>query len=57
MREVDLRVGGTFLTSMALFPSREVRDTVLKSGLEGSAGQLYDRLAQLLSAETAESSA
>jgi uncharacterized protein YndB with AHSA1/START domain len=41
--------GKTTLTTTATFPSREVRDIVLKSGLESSAGELYDRLAEVLS--------
>ena len=42
------RSGRTTLTSRSLFPSREVRDSVLKSGLEGNAVETYDRLAELL---------
>jgi uncharacterized protein YndB with AHSA1/START domain len=45
---LDEREGRTTLTSTVLFPSQEVRDTVLKSGLEKSAGALYDKLAELL---------
>jgi uncharacterized protein YndB with AHSA1/START domain len=40
--------GRTVLTSRTLFPTRESRDVVFKSGLERSAGQVYDRLAGLL---------
>jgi uncharacterized protein YndB with AHSA1/START domain len=40
--------GKTTLTSRMLFPSREVRDTILKSGLEGSVGPVYDKLAEVL---------
>jgi uncharacterized protein YndB with AHSA1/START domain len=43
--------GKTLLTSTILFPSREVRDIVLKSGLETSAGAIYDRLAEVLKVE------
>ena len=50
--EIDLRIGGrggqTTYTSTILFPSREVRDTVVKSGLERGASQSYDRLADVL---------
>jgi uncharacterized protein YndB with AHSA1/START domain len=40
--------GRTTLTSTALFPSREVRDTVLKSGMERGAAELYDKLEKCL---------
>ena len=42
--------GRTLLTSTSLFPSREVRDSVLKSGLEPNAVETYDRLAEVLAA-------
>ena len=42
------REGRTTLTSTVLFPSEEVRDAVLKSGLESSAGALYGKLDALL---------
>lgn len=38
----------TVLVSTILFPSREVRDIVVKSGLESSAGAIYDRLSEVL---------
>ncbi len=38
----------TILTIVSLFPSKEVRDTVLKSGLEKGATENYDKLAELL---------
>jgi uncharacterized protein YndB with AHSA1/START domain len=41
--------GRTTYTSTILFPSREVRDAVLQSGLKTGAGANYDRLAELLS--------
>ena len=41
---------GTTFTSTVHFPSREVRDQVLKSGLETAAGQEYARLEELLAA-------
>lgn len=44
--------GKTTYTSTILFPSRQVRDTVLKSGLEQSAEQLYARLATVLGSES-----
>jgi uncharacterized protein YndB with AHSA1/START domain len=40
--------GATTLTVTSLFPSREVRDAVLKAGLEPNAVETYDRLAELL---------
>jgi uncharacterized protein YndB with AHSA1/START domain len=40
--------GRTTLTSTVLFPSQEVRDTVLKSGLKSGADENYDKLAKLL---------
>ena len=40
--------GKTTLTSTILFPSQEVRDTVLKSGLEHGAKETYDKLAAVL---------
>jgi uncharacterized protein YndB with AHSA1/START domain len=40
--------GRTTLTSTVLFPSKEVRDTILKSGMEPGARQQYDRLAEVL---------
>ena len=42
------RGGRTTLTNTAHFPSREVRDTVLKSGLETSAEENYRLLAEAL---------
>jgi uncharacterized protein YndB with AHSA1/START domain len=40
--------GRTTFTATILFPSKEVRDIVLKSGLERSVGELYDKLAACL---------
>ena len=42
--------GKTTLQSTILFPSQEVRDVVVKSGLEHGAGEGYDKLAKLLAA-------
>jgi uncharacterized protein YndB with AHSA1/START domain len=42
------RNGKTTFTSTILFPSREVRDTIVKSGLEGGVVELYDRLDEVL---------
>jgi uncharacterized protein YndB with AHSA1/START domain len=40
--------GRTTLTSTILFPSREVRDLLVKSGMTRGAVEIYDRLAELL---------
>lgn len=42
--------GKTTFTTTALYPSQEVRDSVLKSGFEENATETYDRLAGMLSA-------
>jgi uncharacterized protein YndB with AHSA1/START domain len=42
--------GKTTLTATILYPSREVRDAVIKSGMERGAAESYDRLAELLAA-------
>jgi uncharacterized protein YndB with AHSA1/START domain len=44
--------GKTTLTATVLYPSQEVRDAVIKSGMEHGAAESYDRLAELL--ESAE---
>jgi uncharacterized protein YndB with AHSA1/START domain len=40
--------GKTTLTVTVLYPSKEVRDIVLKSGMEHGAAETYDRLAEML---------
>jgi uncharacterized protein YndB with AHSA1/START domain len=40
--------GKTTLTATVLYPSREVRDIVLQSGMEHGAAESYDKLAELL---------
>src|SRR6202045_2699770 len=40
--------GKTTLTATVLYPSEEVRDIVLKSGMEHGAAESYDKLAELL---------
>jgi uncharacterized protein YndB with AHSA1/START domain len=47
-REQD---GKTTLTVTVLYSSKEVRDIVLKSGMEHGAAESYDRLAELLAAD------
>ena len=43
--------GRTTFQSTILFPSKEIRDTVVKSGLEHGAAETYDRLAEVLAQE------
>ena len=40
--------GKTTLTATILYPSKEVRDIVIKSGMEHGAAESYDKLAELL---------
>ena len=40
--------GKTTFTATVLYPTREVRDAVIKSGMEHGAAESYDRLAELL---------
>jgi uncharacterized protein YndB with AHSA1/START domain len=42
------QAGKTTLTATVLYPSREVRDAVIKSGMEHGAAETYDKLAELL---------
>jgi uncharacterized protein YndB with AHSA1/START domain len=42
--------GRTTLTATILYPSREIRDIVLNSGMAGGAGETYEKLAELLEA-------
>lgn len=46
--ELSEQSGRTTLTSTMLFPSREVRDSVLSAGLEDNAALSYDELARCL---------
>jgi uncharacterized protein YndB with AHSA1/START domain len=48
--------GKTTLTVTVLYPSQEVRDAVLKSGMEHGAAESYDRLAELLASSGGEGS-
>ena len=45
--------GRTTLTATVLYPSREVRDFVIKSGMEHGAAESYDKLAELLASAEA----
>jgi len=47
--------GKTTLTVTILYPSQEVRDAVLKSGMEHGAAESYDKLAELLASAEAHS--
>jgi len=40
--------GKTTLTATVLYPSQEVRNAVIKSGMEHGAAESYDKLAELL---------
>jgi len=40
--------GKTTFTATVLYPSQEVRDAVIKSGMEHGAAECYDKLAELL---------
>jgi uncharacterized protein YndB with AHSA1/START domain len=46
--ELRERGGRTQLTSTSVFPSQEIRDAVLKAGMEPNAVETYERLAGLL---------
>ena len=52
--ELVERDGRTTLTSTALYPSQQVRDTLLESGMARGAGETYDRLAEMLASAVAE---
>ncbi|MFC4530061.1 SRPBCC domain-containing protein [Sphaerisporangium dianthi] len=45
---LDERDGRTTMTTTVRHPSREVRDSVLRTPMERGAGEAYDRLAELL---------
>jgi uncharacterized protein YndB with AHSA1/START domain len=45
--------GRTTMTATVLYPSKEVRDAVIQSGMEHGAAESYDRLAALVEAEAA----
>lgn len=46
--------GKTTLTATILYPSKEVRDIVIKSGMEHGAAESYDKLAELLPSTVAQ---
>jgi uncharacterized protein YndB with AHSA1/START domain len=47
--------GKTTLTATVLYPSKEVRDIVINSGMEHGAAESYDKLAELLASAEAHS--
>ena len=47
------QAGKTTMTATILYPSKEVRDAVIQSGMEHGAAESYDKLAELL-ADTAK---
>jgi uncharacterized protein YndB with AHSA1/START domain len=50
------REGKTTLTATVVYPSKEVRDAVIKSGMEHGAAESYDKLAELLAQSSLKSS-
>lgn len=46
--------GKTTLTATVLYESQQVRDAVIRSGMEHGAAETYDRLAELLAAASGE---
>src|SRR5437879_13917904 len=46
--------GKTTLTATVLYPSQEIRDIVLKTGMEHGAAESYDKLAELLASPVLE---
>src|SRR5439155_22798199 len=47
--------GRTTLRATVLYPSQEIRDAVIKSGMEHGAAESYDKLAELLATSEARS--
>lgn len=45
--------GKTTMTATVLYPSKEVRDAVIQSGMEHGAAESYDKLAELLTQTSA----
>jgi len=48
------QAGKTTLTATVLYPSQEIRDAVIKSGMEHGAAESYDKLAEMLASEMAQ---
>ena len=51
------REGVTMLTTTIRYPSKDVRDKVIASGMERGVTASYDRLAELLASQSASSPA
>jgi uncharacterized protein YndB with AHSA1/START domain len=49
--------GKTTMTATVLYPSKEVRDIVIKTGMEHGAAESYDKLAELLATMPAQEAA
>ncbi|GAA3409020.1 SRPBCC family protein [Streptosporangium vulgare] len=49
----DERDGRTAMTTTVRYPSREARDSMLRTPMERGAGEAYDRLAEMLDETTA----
>ena len=49
--------GKTTLTATVLYPSQEIRDAVIKDGVEHGAAESYDKLAELLASAAARGGA
>jgi uncharacterized protein YndB with AHSA1/START domain len=49
--------GKTTLTATVLYPSREVRDAVIKSGMEHGVAESYDKLAEMLAQRDSQTGA
>lgn len=45
--------GKTTLTATVLYPSQEIRDAVIQSGMEHGAAETYDKLAEMLTSAVA----
>jgi hypothetical protein len=48
IRSILGKGGQTTLTATVLYPSKEVRDIVIETGMEHGAAESYDKLAELL---------
>ncbi|MEU8381710.1 SRPBCC domain-containing protein, partial [Streptosporangium sp. NPDC048865] len=48
----DEQDGRTTMTTTVRYPSREARDSVLRTPMERGAGEAYDRLAEMLAETT-----
>jgi uncharacterized protein YndB with AHSA1/START domain len=46
--------GKTIFTATVIYPSKEIRDAVIQSGMEHGAAESYDKLAEVLTATAAQ---